>query len=110
MRSWLKVIVNQSSGKMVSKLINANPIMYEKKEHWARSVPTTVEEYVVEPIDQQEVFDILSLQLFWYGLCTFKSTYYRGISKVVFRELGLDGHNFFFFLLLFELFWAYFGN
>ena len=110
MRSWLKVIVNQSSGKMVSELINVNPIVYEKKEHRARSVPTTVEEYAVEPIDQQEVFDILSLQLFCYGLCTFKSTYYRGISKVVFRELGLDGHKFFFFFLLFKLFWAYFGN
>uniref|UniRef100_A0A7N2LHQ2 MIP18 family-like domain-containing protein n=1 Tax=Quercus lobata TaxID=97700 RepID=A0A7N2LHQ2_QUELO len=67
---------------MVSELINANPIVYEKKERRARSVPTAVEEYVVEPIDQQEVFDILSLQLFWYGLCTFKSTYYRGISKL----------------------------
>ena len=100
MRSWLRVIVNQSSGKMVSELINANPIVYEKKERRAWSMPTAVEEYAVEPIDQQEVFDILSLQLFWYGLCTFKSTYYRGISKVVFRELGLDGHNFFFFCFL----------
>ncbi|KAM3730989.1 hypothetical protein ACB098_12G128400 [Castanea mollissima] len=45
------------SGKMVSELINANPIVYEKKERRARSVPTTVEEYAVEPIDQQEVFD-----------------------------------------------------
>ena len=89
---------------MVYELVNANPIVYEKKECRARSVPTAVEEYAVEPIDQQEVFDILSLQLFWYGLCTFKSTYYRGISKVVFRELGLDGHTFFFFFLLFELF------
>ena len=86
---------------MVSELINANPIVYEKKEHRAQSVPTTVEEYAVEPIDQQEVFDILSLQLFWYGLCTFKSTYHRGISKVVFRELGLDGHKFFFFFFFF---------
>ncbi|XP_050280486.1 protein AE7-like isoform X1 [Quercus robur] len=42
---------------MVSELINANPIVYEKKERRARSVPTAVEEYVVEPIDQQEVFD-----------------------------------------------------
>ncbi|XP_075650709.1 protein AE7 isoform X2 [Castanea sativa] len=45
------------SGKMVSELINANPIVYEKKERRARSVPTAVEEYAVEPIDQQEVFD-----------------------------------------------------
>ncbi|KAK9997316.1 hypothetical protein SO802_022002 [Lithocarpus litseifolius] len=50
---------------MVSELINANPIVYEKKERRPRSVPTAVEEYAVEPIDQQEVFDILSLQLFW---------------------------------------------
>ena len=91
---------------MVSELINANPIVYEKKERRARSAPIAVEEYAVEPIDQQEVFDILSLQLFWYGLCTFKSTYYRGISKVVFRELGLDDTIFFFFfcsLSCFEL-------
>ncbi|KAK9993555.1 hypothetical protein SO802_023258 [Lithocarpus litseifolius] len=50
---------------MVSELINANPIVYEKKERRARSMPTAVEEYAVEAIDQQEVFDILSLQLFW---------------------------------------------
>ena len=37
---------------MVSKLINANPIVYEKKECRARSVPTAMEEYAVEPIDQ----------------------------------------------------------
>ena len=60
-----------------------------------------MEEYAIEPIDQQEVFDILSLQLFCYSLCTFKSTYYRGISKVVFRELGLDDTNFFFFFFCF---------
>ncbi|KAK4593838.1 hypothetical protein RGQ29_017784 [Quercus rubra] len=30
---------------MVSKLINANPIVYEKKECRARSVPTAMEEY-----------------------------------------------------------------
>ncbi|KAM3735834.1 hypothetical protein ACB098_10G117700 [Castanea mollissima] len=47
------------------ELINANPTVYEKKERRARSAPTDVEEYAVEPIDQQEVFDILSLQLFW---------------------------------------------
>ena len=89
---------------MVSELINANPIVYEKKERRARSVPTAVEEYVVEPIDQQEVFDILSLQLFWYGLCTFKSTYYRGISKVVFRNWDwMDTIFFFCFLSCFEL-------
>ena len=94
---------------MVSKLINANPIGYKKKEHRARNMPTTVEEYAVKPIDQQEVFDILSLQLFCYGLCTFKSTYYRGISKVVFRELGLDGHTFSFFFCFLSCFELPFG-
>ncbi|KAG5149045.1 hypothetical protein JHK82_015926 [Glycine max] len=37
---------------MVTKLINANPIIYEKKERRAPSAPH--DEYVVEPIDQQE--------------------------------------------------------
>jgi hypothetical protein len=47
---------------MVSELINANPIVYEKKERRARSAPSDyADEYAVEPIDQQEVFDILSL-------------------------------------------------
>jgi hypothetical protein len=45
---------------MVSELINANPIVYEKKERRARSAPSDyADEYAVEPIDQQEVFDIL---------------------------------------------------
>lgn len=49
---------------MVSELINANPIVYEKKERRARSAPIDCpDEYAVEPIDQPEVFDILSLQL-----------------------------------------------
>ncbi|XP_062160772.1 protein AE7-like [Alnus glutinosa] len=43
---------------MVSELINANPIVYEKKERRARSAPSDyADEYAVEPIDQQEVFD-----------------------------------------------------
>nr|GMD37038.1 protein AE7-like [Ipomoea batatas]GME12921.1 protein AE7-like [Ipomoea batatas] len=45
---------------MVSELINANPIVYEKKERRApRSTPIDVDEYAVEPIDQQEIFDHL---------------------------------------------------
>jgi hypothetical protein len=45
---------------MVSELINANPIVYEKNERRARSAPSDyADEYAVEPIDQQEVFDIL---------------------------------------------------
>ncbi|XP_009348794.2 protein AE7 [Pyrus x bretschneideri] len=43
---------------MVSELINANPVIYEKKERRVRSVPSAAaDEYVVEPIDQQEIFD-----------------------------------------------------
>ena len=42
---------------MVTELINVNPIIYEKKERRAPSAPH--DEYVVEPIDQQEVFHIL---------------------------------------------------
>lgn len=44
---------------MVSELINANPVIYEKKERRVRSVPSTADEYAVEPIDQEEIFDIL---------------------------------------------------
>ncbi|XP_014521815.1 protein AE7 [Vigna radiata var. radiata] len=43
---------------MVSGLINANPIIYEKKERRTRAAPTALQdEYAVEPIDQQEIFD-----------------------------------------------------
>ncbi|KAG4392337.1 hypothetical protein GLYMA_04G121601v4 [Glycine max] len=47
----------QLLAKMVTELINVNPIIYEKKERRAPSTPH--DEYDVEPIDQQEVFDIL---------------------------------------------------
>ncbi|XP_043693904.1 protein AE7 [Telopea speciosissima] len=42
---------------MVSALINANPVVYERKERRVRSAPSEVDEYVLEPIDQQEIFD-----------------------------------------------------
>ncbi|CAN0907981.1 Protein AE7 [Linum grandiflorum] len=43
---------------MVSGLINANPIIYEKKERRKRPASVSdVDEYSVEPIDQLEVFD-----------------------------------------------------
>lgn len=45
---------------MVSELINANPVIYGKKERRVRSVPSAADEYAVEPIDQEEIFDILS--------------------------------------------------
>ncbi|WJX56286.1 Protein ae7 [Trifolium repens] len=45
---------------MVSGLINANPIIYEKKQRQQRSTQSLPgDEYTVEPIDQLEVFDIL---------------------------------------------------
>lgn len=44
---------------MVSGLINANPVVYEKKERRTRSAPGDVDEYAVETIDQLEIFDIL---------------------------------------------------
>ncbi|EYU29061.1 hypothetical protein ABFS83_05G116700 [Erythranthe nasuta] len=42
---------------MVSGLINANPVVYEKKERRTRSSPGDVDEYAVEQIDQLEIFD-----------------------------------------------------
>ncbi|KAI5594671.1 hypothetical protein POPTR_003G098000v4 [Populus trichocarpa] len=43
---------------MVSGLINANPVIYEKKERRVRSAPSVGDdEHAVEPIDQLEVFD-----------------------------------------------------
>lgn len=46
---------------MVSGLINANPVIYQKKERQVRIAPCDSDEYAVEPVDQQEIFDILSL-------------------------------------------------
>lgn len=51
---------------MVSGLINANPVIYEKKERRVRNAPSDADEYAVESIDQQEVFDILSKWLYIY--------------------------------------------
>lgn len=43
---------------MVSGLINANPVIYEKKQRQQRSTQSLpTDEYTVEPIDQQEIFD-----------------------------------------------------
>ncbi|XP_058103992.1 protein AE7 [Magnolia sinica] len=42
---------------MVSGLINANPVVYERKERRVRSSPSDADEYAVEPIDSLEVFD-----------------------------------------------------
>lgn len=43
---------------MASGLINANPVVYERKERQVRSSPTIINENA-ELIDQQEIFDIL---------------------------------------------------
>ncbi|KAI5438171.1 protein AE7 [Lathyrus oleraceus] len=43
---------------MVSGLINANPVIYEKKQRQQRSTQSLpTDEYAVEPIDQLEIFD-----------------------------------------------------
>ncbi|KAJ4959248.1 hypothetical protein NE237_026359 [Protea cynaroides] len=42
---------------MVSALINANPVVYETKERRVRSAPSDVDEYGIEPINQEEIFD-----------------------------------------------------
>uniref|UniRef100_M1AJH0 MIP18 family-like domain-containing protein n=1 Tax=Solanum tuberosum TaxID=4113 RepID=M1AJH0_SOLTU len=42
---------------MVSELINANPVVYEKKERRDRGSRAVLDEYAAEPIDQLEIFD-----------------------------------------------------
>ncbi|KAH7655394.1 MIP18 family-like protein [Dioscorea alata] len=42
---------------MVTGLINANPVVYERKERHLRSSPVVIDEYAVEPIDQLEIFE-----------------------------------------------------
>ncbi|GJN26554.1 hypothetical protein PR202_gb14492 [Eleusine coracana subsp. coracana] len=44
---------------MVTGLINANPVIHEKKERRVRQAPETTDENAAEPIDQLEIFDIL---------------------------------------------------
>ncbi|OEL23141.1 Protein AE7 [Dichanthelium oligosanthes] len=44
---------------MVMGLINANPVIHEKKERRVRQAPETTDENALEPIDQLEIFDIL---------------------------------------------------
>ncbi|KAG8382101.1 hypothetical protein BUALT_Bualt05G0041400 [Buddleja alternifolia] len=69
---------------MVSGLINANPVVYEKKERRARSAPGDVDEYTVEPIDQEEIFDILLyiLDFCFLGLFSFHAYEIAGNSMV----------------------------
>eukprot|EP01018_Ginkgo_biloba_P007550 Gb_25204 [translate_table: standard] len=42
---------------MVVGLINANPVVYERKERPVRNEITSQDESAVEPIDEQEIFD-----------------------------------------------------
>ncbi|XP_042398889.1 protein AE7-like isoform X1 [Zingiber officinale] len=44
---------------MASGLINANPVVYERKERQVRSSPTIINENAEELIDQQEIFDYI---------------------------------------------------
>ncbi|KAL6547741.1 Protein ae7 [Orobanche hederae] len=53
---------------MVPGLINANPVVYEKKERRTRGAPSDVDEYAVEAIDELEIFDIL---LYLFNLCLY---------------------------------------
>jgi hypothetical protein len=45
--------------EMAMGLINANPIIHEKKERRVRLPPETTDANAAEPIDQLEIFDIL---------------------------------------------------
>lgn len=42
---------------MPTGLINANPVIYERKERRVRTSPIETDEYAEELIDQQEIFD-----------------------------------------------------
>lgn len=44
---------------MVVGLINANPVVYEKKERRPRGIAAVTDEYAEEPIDQLEIFGTL---------------------------------------------------
>lgn len=44
---------------MVVGLINANPVVYEKKERRPRDLAAVTDEYAEEPIDQLEIFGTL---------------------------------------------------
>ncbi|URE20089.1 26S proteasome non-atpase regulatory [Musa troglodytarum] len=68
--------------EMVVGLLNANPIVYKKKERRARNVPTVIDEYAVEPIDEQEIFGSLLLQqlsiVVWLRLLDFAYVWISG--------------------------------
>ena len=59
---------------MVSGLINANPVIYEKKERRVRSVDDN-EYTAAETIDQLEVFDILFTLSFFFKFNSFSFSF-----------------------------------
>ncbi|KAL6578723.1 hypothetical protein OROMI_008939 [Orobanche minor] len=56
---------------MVAGLINANPIVYDKKEPRTRTAPGDVDEYAVAPIDRLKIFDILLMIFSCTQTCCF---------------------------------------
>ena len=74
---------------MVMGLINANPVIHEKKERRVRQAPETTDENAVEPIDQLEIFDILL-----YGLPN------MNVMKLVFFFLLYHASEVFFILAI----------
>ena len=70
-------------------LINANPVIHEKKERRVRQAPETTDENAVEPIDQLEIFDILL-----YGLPN------MNVMKLVFFFLLYHASEVFFILAI----------
>ncbi|RZC62534.1 hypothetical protein C5167_024298 [Papaver somniferum] len=70
---------------MARGLINANPVVYERKERRIRDpvVPADVDEYTADPIDQLEIFDILFEILLCFPLCLHEFLLLRK-DKVIF--------------------------
>lgn len=66
---------------MVTGLINANPVVYERKERHLRSSPVVIDEYAVEPIDQLEIFDILYRTKLYTFTCVVFMHIYLTLSK-----------------------------
>ncbi|KAI3935595.1 hypothetical protein MKW92_018842 [Papaver armeniacum] len=75
---------------MVWELSNKNPVVYERKERRIRHlvVPADVDEYTIDPIDQQEVFDILN----GFGLHFFPYIFLVGDVVVIFVSLTVLHH------------------
>ncbi|EMS68346.1 hypothetical protein TRIUR3_07701 [Triticum urartu] len=57
------------------ELINANPVIHEKRERRIRQAPENIDENAPEAIDQLEIFDILYCFSFIYGSSSLLSCY-----------------------------------